>query len=95
MYEILLLWKKERINQSILFAFRNGYNMELTDLRKNICLRKIKLSVERISVDKVIENLRISVYTVIENLVEHGRQMSAMFHQIFNDFILSAMLLHQ
>ena len=33
-------------------------------------------------------------FTVIENLVKHGRQ-SAMLHQIFNDFILSAMLLHQ
>ena len=38
---------------------------------------------------------RISINKVIENLVEHGRQLSAMLHQFFNDFILSAMLLHQ
>ena len=37
--------------------------------------------------------LKISVYKVIENLVKHGRH--CMLHQIFNDFILSAMLLHQ
>ena len=30
---------------------------------------------------------------MIENLVEHG--MADMVHQIFNDFILSAVLLHQ
>ena len=33
------------------------YNTELNDLRKIICLRKTKVSVERISVHKVIENL--------------------------------------
>ena len=30
---------------------------------------------------------RISIYKVIENLVEHGRQtLSAMLHKIFNDY---------
>ena len=37
------------------------YNTELSDLRKIICFRKSKDSVER-----------ISVCNVIENLVEHG-----------------------
>ena len=32
-------------------------NTELDDLRKMICLRKTSISVERISVYKVIENL--------------------------------------
>ena len=54
---------------------------ELNDLRKIICLRK---NLSFCSVE------RISVYKVIENLMEHG-----MLPQIFNDFILSAMLLHQ
>ena len=37
------------------------YNTELNDLRKRVCLRKSKLSVES-----------ISGYNVIENLAEHG-----------------------
>ena len=39
--------------------------MELNDLRKNICLRKTKVSVES-----------SSVYKVIENLVEHGTKFT-------------------
>ena len=54
-------------------------NIELNDLRKNICL------------GKTFSVGGISVYKVIENLVS----MSAMLHEIFNHFILSAMLLHQ
>ena len=61
--------------------FINTNTTELNDWRKYICLGE--LSVER-----------SSVYKVIEKLVEHGRS-SAMLHQIFNDFILSAMLLNQ
>ena len=33
------------------------FNSELNDLRKNICLRKSEVSVERISVCNFIENL--------------------------------------
>ena len=64
-------------------AISVGLNTELNDLRKMICLGKTEVFVERMSVDKVIENL-----------VEHGR-LSAMLHQIFKDIILSVMLLHQ
>ena len=61
-------------------------NTELNDLRKIICLRKnLGFSVDR-----------ISVYKVNEILIKHGRHgLSAMLHQIFNDLILSAMLLYQ
>ena len=47
---------------SVLFTKRTTLNTELNDLSKIICLRKTLVSVER-----------ISVYKVIENLVEHGR----------------------
>ena len=43
-------------------SFGGIYNMELTDLRIIICLRKSEVSVER-----------ISVCNVTENLAEHGR----------------------
>ena len=38
--------------------FQCNNNTELNDLRKIICLRKTQISVERISVYKVIENGR-------------------------------------
>ena len=41
------------------------YNKELNDLRKFICLWKSEVSVERILVE------RISVYKVIENMMEY------------------------
>ena len=47
--------------------------MELADLRKTICSRKTLVSVERISVHKITENL-----------MEH-----AMLHQIFSDYTVN------
>ena len=58
-------------------------NTELNDLRKVICLRKTSVSVERISVYKAIKIWWSMADTY------------ATLHQIFNDFILSAMLLHK
>ena len=58
--------------------------MELNDIRKNICLGKAEVSVERILVIKSF----YSVYKVIENLVEYGSTK-------FSMTILSAILLHQ
>ena len=42
-------------------TFATSYNTELNDLRKIICLKKSEVSVER-----------ISVCNVTENLAEHG-----------------------
>ena len=58
-------------------------NTELNNLRKIICFRKTKVSVERVFVYKVIEN-----WWSMANV-------SVMLPHSFNDFILSAMLLHQ
>ena len=58
-------------------------NTELNDLRKMICLRKTQVSVER-----------ISVYKIIESLVQHGRHCLPCSTK-FSMTILSAMLLHQ
>ena len=38
-------------------SLESKFNIELNDLRKNICLRKSDVSVERISVGNVTENL--------------------------------------
>ena len=55
------------------------YNTELNDLNKIICLRKISVSVER-----------ISVYKVIENLAEHGKHCLPCSTKFFIIFILHA-----
>ena len=66
-------------NPGIVYVLHETCNTELNDLR-NLFVQENLVSVEI-----------ISVYKVINYLVEHGR----LLHQIFNDFILSAMLLHQ
>ena len=43
---------------------KNKKNMDLNEFRKVICLRKSEVSVERISVCNVIENLGSIAYTV-------------------------------
>ena len=64
---------------------QSSFNTELNDLRKIICLRKTKAK------------FLLKEFQFIKSLEFDGawQTLSAMLHQIFNDFILSAMLLHQ